>query len=169
MILPWITQFHHYVITDLQASPLSLEAYVMDIKQFVAFSCKARQRPLIDGQNKTWLCNDFSVLVEEFLLHLQGNNPGDIQYKATSIARKGCSLRHLMNFLFEKKDIGEDQLCEIPIPKTRRNLPKIIEVETVLELIHYLDHATSPRDIRLKAILEVMYGCGLRVRVRESR
>ncbi len=158
----WMSKFHQYLITDLHASELSARSYIGDIKQFVIF-CMSKDAMLSSSSDLfftdlSFFLKNFGKMVEDFLLNFCSN-----RFQETSIARKSCSLRHFMNFLIEEKILSCEQAFVIPVTKTRRRLPKIIDESTVSILINHLNTSTQPRDVRLKSILEIVYGCGLRV------
>ena len=72
------------------------------------------------------------------------------------------ALRSYFDFLIlegERKDNPCDQL---DAPKLGRYLPEVLSVEEVSDIIESVP-LQKPGDIRDRAILEVLYGCGLRV------
>ena len=86
---------------------------------------------------------------------------------ASSVARKASALRAFYGFLEEEGLRGDNPSAALPRPVTRRPLPKILsaqEVETLFALIAQklgIEHP-SPLDLRLSALIELLYGSGLR-------
>ena len=72
------------------------------------------------------------------------------------------ALRTFFKYLKRKKIIEKNWLALIPSPKLEKKLPNFLKIEEILELMRAPDESTwmGKRD---KALLELLYGCGLRV------
>jgi integrase/recombinase XerD len=86
---------------------------------------------------------------------------------ATSVARKSSSVRAFYAFLEEEGLRADNPSAALPRPVTQRSLPKILstaEVDSLFALIAgRLDVAHPARlDLRLSALIELLYGSGLR-------
>lgn len=79
-----------------------------------------------------------------------------------SQARMLSALRSFFNYLIAERLIKDNPCDMIDSPKIGRKLPDVLSVEDVASIIGAvsLSDANGPRD---RAILEVLYGCGLRV------
>jgi integrase/recombinase XerD len=71
--------------------------------------------------------------------------------------RRISALRQFYRFLLQENVRGDDPTSRLDAPKRARSLPKTLAVEEITRLIA---GAESPRD---KALIEVLYGAGLRV------
>lgn len=86
---------------------------------------------------------------------------------ASSVARKVSALRAFYGFLEEEGLRADNPSTALPRPATRRPLPKILsaqEVESLFALIEQklaVEHP-SALDLRLSALIELLYGSGLR-------
>lgn len=86
---------------------------------------------------------------------------------ASSVARKSSALRAFYAFLEEEGLRADNPSAALPRPVTRRPLPKILstgEVESLFALIAAklaVEHP-APLDLRLSALIELLYGSGLR-------
>lgn len=86
---------------------------------------------------------------------------------ASSVARKASALRAFYGFLEEEGLRADNPSAALPRPVTRRPLPKILsaqEVESLFALIEErlaVEHP-APLDLRLSALIELLYGSGLR-------
>ena len=86
---------------------------------------------------------------------------------ASSVARKASALRAFYAFLEEEGLRQDNPSSVLPRPVTRRPLPKILstaEVDTLFGLIDErlgVEHP-APLDLRLSALIELLYGSGLR-------
>lgn len=82
--------------------------------------------------------------------------------KGSTRARRTAAVRMCLRYLKECRIIPSDPSELMDLPKKGVVLPKILgeaEVAAMLDAIC----ATAPRDLRDRAILETLYGCGLRV------
>ncbi|MGE8564677.1 MAG: site-specific tyrosine recombinase XerD, partial [Acinetobacter bohemicus] len=119
-------------------------AYLSDLIQ--CSECNAAAMP-------NWSSDD----VADVLLTLtkQGKSP-------RSIARSLSALRSFYKFLREQKLRSDNPVATHKTPKIGRSLPKDISEQEVEALIHAPDIATA-LGLRDRAMLEVLYACGLRV------
>lgn len=83
----------------------------------------------------------------------------------SSVARKASALRQFYGFMVDEGLRKDDPSSALPRPATRRPLPKILshgEIETLF--VQAEDEAASerPQSVRLLAMLELLYGSGLR-------
>ena len=77
---------------------------------------------------------------------------------APATARRRISaIRGFFRFLLQENTRGDDPTARIEAPKRGRGLPKTLSPEIIARLI---DAAESPRD---RALIELLYGAGLRV------
>ncbi len=81
---------------------------------------------------------------------------------AKSRARHLISIRGFYKYLTAEKLISVNPLTDIDIPKTGRHLPGVISVNEVEALLDACD-VTTPKGQRNLAMMEIMYGAGLRV------
>ena len=82
--------------------------------------------------------------------------------KSSTRARRATAIKMFFRFLKERRMIGEDPAELLDSPKKAKALPRVLSEEETFRMIDKVD-GTDPRDIRDRAMLEVMYGCGLRV------
>lgn len=81
---------------------------------------------------------------------------------AKSRARYLVSIRGFYKYLAAEKLITANPLKDIDIPKTGRHLPGVISVNEVEALLNACE-TTTPKGQRNLAMMEIMYGAGLRV------
>ncbi|MGE0614412.1 MAG: tyrosine recombinase XerC [Bacteriovoracia bacterium] len=86
-------------------------------------------------------------------------------HERSSINRKLAAIRAFLRFLRQRGEIERDVGALIPSPKGEKPLPKFLKLEDLAQL---LDSMKQPDDSgflgqRDRALLEVLYGCGLRV------
>ena len=76
---------------------------------------------------------------------------------ASTSARKLSAVRRFFRFLFEEGDRRDDPTARIDGPKTSRDVPDVLSREELGRLI-----AACGDDLRLKCLVELLYGAGLR-------
>jgi len=84
---------------------------------------------------------------------------------ASSVARKGSALRQFYGFLVDEGLRDDDPSPALPRPATRRPLPKILshaQVEALFASAEAEAAGERPAAVRLLALLELLYGSGLR-------
>ena len=79
-----------------------------------------------------------------------------------SQARMLSSFRSFFNWCVEEGELKDNPCDRIDAPKLGKYLPAVLSVEEVDAIISSVDTRT-PTGLRDRAILEVLYGCGLRV------
>lgn len=82
--------------------------------------------------------------------------------KSRSISRLLATLRRFFRYLLRENKIHEDPTLKIQTPKIPKSLPKSLSEEEVETLLHAPDINTWG-GIRDRAMLELLYACGLRV------
>tara|TARA_R110000787_G_scaffold187716_6_gene299616 strand:+ start:28063 stop:28977 length:915 start_codon:yes stop_codon:yes gene_type:complete len=76
---------------------------------------------------------------------------------ASTSARKLSAARRFFRFLFEEGDRKDDPTAKIDGPKTTRDVPDVLSREELKRLID-----ACGEDLRLKCLVELLYGAGLR-------
>ena len=96
-------------------------------------------------------------LVRRFIAHLSTRN-----YAARSVSRKASSVRGFLADASRRELIATNPAAAVPHPKHPGTLPKAIPSRSLGMLIDNIDGDT-PADVRDRAIVETLYGTGLRV------
>ncbi len=113
----------------------------------------------------------FAIYLKQENKNLLSAEQADIQHylalrfplsKPRSISRLIASMRRFYRYLLRDNKIGLDPSLQIQSPKLPRSLPKSLNEDEVLALLNApdLNEALGMRD---KAMLELLYACGLRV------
>jgi len=95
--------------------------------------------------------------IVEFLSEERGKG-----MKGSTRARRTAAIRMFFRFLKERRRIRTDPSALMDPPKKAKTLPRILSEDEVARLIEEVA-GEDPRSLRDRAMLEVMYGCGLRV------
>ena len=84
------------------------------------------------------------------------------QSKPRSISRLIATLRRFYRYCLRENLIKTDPTIQIQSPKLPRSLPKSLNEKEVIALLN-APNLNAPAGIRDKAMLELLYACGLRV------
>jgi integrase/recombinase XerD len=84
------------------------------------------------------------------------------KYSPRSIARHVATLRNYYRFLAREGEVGQDPAEFLASPKQWSTLPKYLNQEEIEKLVESPD-GEKPRDLRDRAMFELLYATGLRV------
>ena len=127
-----------------QRSPRTVDAYRSDLRAFAAWL----RRPLA------------SATTDDVALYLAAAR-ADGRSSAT-ISRRAAALRSFFRHLVLLGVRDDNPAAELPLPRRTRRLPRTLsprEVERLIEAVA----GTTPRSMRDSALVELLYGAGLRV------
>jgi integrase/recombinase XerD len=143
---PAVAAFLTYARVEKGLSPNSLKSYSFDLISFQEF-CLQREIHTLPG----------APVLPEYLdfLHAQG-------LSTRSVARHLSTLRNLFRFLLSEGRIGEDPTALLNAPKQWQSLPKYLTPQQVVDLLGAPD-LSRPNCRRDRAMIELLYACGLRV------
>ena len=82
--------------------------------------------------------------------------------QARSVARILSGVRSSYRFLTLEKEVEQDPTELLESPQIGKHLPEVLSVEEIDSIINVID-VSKPEGIRDSAIIEVLYGCGLRI------
>ena len=83
----------------------------------------------------------------------------------STVARRAAALRRFYGFLFDEGLRPDDPSASLPRPVTRRPLPKLLDANEVERMFAELEQRAGsgrPEALRDLALLELLYGSGLR-------
>ena len=86
----------------------------------------------------------------------------ETRHRASSRARAFVALCEFLHHLKEMRFVASDLADGLAAPKRDRLLPRTLGEEDTLRLIDSVN-GNAPQDVRDRAMLEMLYGCGLRV------
>ncbi len=136
------------MVAERGASANTVDAYQRDLVDFIAF-LKKKSLTL-----ETVARGD----IEAFMSHLSkaGIAP-------RTAARKLSAIRQLFQFMFNEKQRGDNPSATLETPRMGKYLPKTLSIEHVEALLNVARDDDSPKGVRLQAMMELLYGAGLRV------
>jgi integrase/recombinase XerD len=101
--------------------------------------------------------------VSAFLVALREGDADHPPLAANSAGRAVVAVRGLHRFLVRERLAGEDPAKAVRPPPPPKRLPKAISVEEVEALLAAAGADETPRAVRDRALLELLYGCGARI------
>lgn len=86
----------------------------------------------------------------------------DSRFAAATVSRNIASLKAFYHFLLQENIVAEDISEKLKAPKIEKKMPGIMSPEEVVRLLEQ-PQGDSPKEIRDKAMLELLYATGIRV------
>jgi integrase/recombinase XerD len=148
---PVVLDFLAYLELERGLSRNTLEAYRTDLSQFGAFL----DRRGIDALHAAH--SDIAA----FLAELAQGDEERPALGAATLARKVACLRSFYRYLRSEELIEHDPAADVRGPPKTQRLPKVLSREEVMRLLAQ-PHGSEPGALRDRALLELMYACGLR-------
>ncbi|MEL7486272.1 MAG: tyrosine recombinase, partial [Pseudomonadota bacterium] len=136
------------LIVERAAAANTLKNYGRDLERFARFALRRGERLATAGADDiaAWL----TALDAEGLA-------------ASTAALKVSALRQFYGFLYAEGLRGDNPAAMIERPKTRRPLPKVLDLDETEALIEAAARGGGPKALRLSAMIEILYAAGLRV------
>jgi len=145
----YIKGFRAYLKLERSLSDHSVQAYLNDIAKLSQYFEAMEEEPKLTDIKASDIKSFISWL----------NNLGML---ASTQARVISGMKAFFTYLMLEEVIQIDPMALIEAPKLSRKLPDMLNIHEINGLIEAID-ASKPEGMRNKAIIEVLYGCGLRV------
>jgi len=150
LLLDEITQFLVHLESERRCSPHTVDAYRRDLRQLLTFSTAKLEQQSVR-------LSDISV----YLLRAWLGDLARTRSPAT-IARKEAAVQTFFRHLLRRRIVDKNPAADLASPKLRRPLPTFCDVDAAKEIVEVPD-GSSALSARDRAMLEVLYGSGLRV------
>ena len=141
-------RYRTYIKVEKRLSENSVEAYMRDLEQFAHFVLVKWDVPPRKVERE---------MVERYLEWLY-----DEGREKSSQARMLSGIRSFFNYLLLNDEIQSSPAEDISAPKTNRTLPDVLTTDEIDRLIASIEVDTV-KGRRDRAMIEVLYSCGLRV------
>ena len=153
-----IERFRNHLATERRASEHTVRAYLGNVHELIDFTRKKQ------GREPAPRDLDIPIL-RSYLASLFERN------EAVTVGRKLSAIRAFLRFLRREKLIEENLAVLIRPPRAKQLLPEFLTVDQAATLVEAPDegtfterHAmTAAEAARDRALLELLYGAGLRV------
>ncbi len=144
-----------HLMVERGLSENTLEAYRRDLRRYVGFLERREVRTLRDIDERT---------IRSFVASISASTHGPeaAPYRATSVARTLSAVRSFHRFLLREGVTERDPAAAVAQPRLPRSLPRPLPVDDVRRLLEAPEES-SPTGVRDRAILELLYGSGLRI------
>ena len=144
-----IKHFSDYLRLEQSLSDNTIEAYCHDIELF---------RQHLEDKGKSVSITEITHHdIEDFFAKLY-----DLGIAASSQARILSGLKSFCKYLLKEKICEADPTLLVSSPSIGRHIPDVLSYEEIVSMMECID-LSQQFGHRNKAIIEVMYGCGLRV------
>ena len=144
-----IKGYENYLKIEKSLSSNTVDAYIRDINKMDGFFNSEDSKKKINSINH----EDF----QNYLAHLNG-----LKINARSQSRVISSMRSFFKYLMIEKIIDNNPSELLENPKTGKKLPEFLTIDEIDLMVSQIDRSKSDGERNI-AILEVLYGCGLRV------
>ena len=142
-----LRRYVQYLCLERSYSKNTLDAYRRDLQKLLVFYADNH----IDYRTVTLeQLDQFAGQLREEGIH------------ARSVARILSGVRSFYRFLTLEKEVEQDPTELLESPQIGKHLPEVLSVEEIDSIINVID-VSKPEGIRDRAIIEVLYGCGLRI------
>ena len=140
--------FLKHLSSERHYSPYTIKNYAIDMRGLVLFLKKEKIRSF----------SDVSVrMARAFLFELESKGFG-----RRSIARKIAACRSFYHYLVREEEVPNNPWIVLYTPKLPKLLPEILSIDEIEKLI-MVPKCDTPMGTRDRAILEILYGTGIRV------
>ncbi len=144
-----IQRFLEYIAVEKGYSNNTLVAYRNDLWQFLTFV-----QPLAP----TW-----EQVTQEILTDYIWRMREEQEYASSTVARKVAAIKSFFHYLVHQGIVEDDPTESLNSPKVRKRLPKALSQEDLERLLSEPARGRSPKALRDRALLEMLYATGLRV------
>lgn len=149
MLQRLLKEFEYYLRVTKRLSQNSIKSYLTDLKEYVDFLKRNYNVVNPNGVTKQHIRN--------FIARLKRKNN-----TSSSISRKMSAIRSLHKYFLLENLVDSNVSLGVSLPKKEQKLPQVLSLLEVEALLVAADGDT-PLELRNKAMLELLYGSGLRV------
>jgi len=143
-----LKDFEYYLQKEKGSSKNTISAYMTDLNQYALFLQKYHDITKPKHIEK--------IHIEGFLKSMKR------QVSSKSLARKLTAIKGFHHFLTIEKEVDIDIAKAFSAPKVEKSLPQVLSIDEVVSILEKVDK-TKPLGLRNMALLELIYGSGLRV------
>jgi len=144
-----IIDFKNYLKLEKNLTQNSIESYIHDI---------SRLQEYFVSEKKTIHAHEVTIKnLQGYLIWLSY-----FEISSRTQARNISAIKSFFKFLIYTNKINENPATLLEAPKLGRKLPVVLSVDEIDSIVKAID-LSKPEGQRNKAIIETLYGCGLRV------
>ncbi len=150
----FIDQFRDHLTYERNVSPHTVRNYISDLDQFHDW-VSPRQKD--GGRRGVDIKQVDNLTIREYMSTLY-----EAKKKKTSIARKLATLRTFFQILCREGVLQMNPATLVASPRLEKKLPNTLSVDEVVRFVE-TPETDTPLGLRDRAILELLYGTGIRV------
>ncbi len=150
-MLKKIEDFLNFLSLEKGSPRNTLIAYRNDLTQLARFLNEQDSFEV-----KSWDDVDKDMIIA-YILHIK-----EREYAASTVARKVAATKSFFHFLVAEELIGDDPTATLDSPRVKKQLPKAISVEEIELLLAEPAKGSTPKALRDRAMLELLYATGMR-------
>lgn len=139
-----------YLSLERGLSKHTVKAYINDISKLFSY---------LSNSENTEISYD-NITDKHLIQFLAAIN--ELGIEASSQARMVSGIKSYFQFLVLSNYLEEDPTILLESPRLKRKLPETLNLHEIDKIMEIIDLST-PEGIRNKAMIELLYGCGLRV------
>ena len=143
-----LKDFLNHLQVERNLAKNTIESYSSDLNRYINFL--KEQKVSKPADIKISLLYDFIDILNE------------IPLAAASISRNFSSIRMFHEFMMNEGYVKKDITENIISPKIPKRLPKVLSINEIEKILNVID-ITKILGIRDRAMLELLYACGLRI------
>ena len=147
-----VNGFLRFLKDAKDSSDNTIAAYRNDLTQFIDFLEQTSSQTLDSWDD-----------VDRQLVLAYGEHLASQTYAPSTVARKVASVKSFFSFLTDSEKITDDPTAVLNAPRVEKQLPRILSVEEVQRLLAEPAKSTTPKGLRDRALLELLYASGMRV------
>jgi len=144
-----IEDYIHFIQVERQLSDNTLASYRRDLETYVNFLQEVEAMSDFRKVERT------SILRHLEQLRMQGKT-------SRTVARHISSIRSFHQFLLREKRAETDPTVHLEMPTIEQKLPNILSIEEI-EALLMAPNRSKPQGVRDVAMLELLYGSGMRI------
>ena len=151
-----LKDYRYYLRMERRLSPNTVAAYGRDVAELLS---------ALELEPRAVRTED----IERYLASRTGGDSGSEPGMTKALSKRSqarllSSLRSFFDWLILEGERQDNPCDRIDAPKLGRYLPEVLSVEEVCAILDSVDVSSGDwRALRDRAILEILYGCGLRV------
>lgn len=146
--------YRYYLRVERKMSPNTEKSYFADVSAFASWIKAAK------NDESPVSARVFSLVDSDDVAAYLSGRSADVSKR--SQARQLSALRSFFDWLILEGERKDNPCDAVDMPKLGKYLPEVLSVDEVTAIIEGVDTRTW-QGVRDRAILEILYGCGLRV------
>ncbi|MDD2959573.1 MAG: site-specific tyrosine recombinase XerD [Lachnospiraceae bacterium] len=143
-----LTLFINYLTEEKKASSSTVSSYQRDLKKMDHY---LQLHGVRDVENIT------VTTLNSYILYLEKQG-----LSVSTVSRSIASMKAFFHYAFRQRKIDQDPTEQIKAPHIEKKLPGVLTMEETVRLLRQ-PSGGSPKELRDKAMLELLYATGMRV------